>query len=111
MGILSKIKTKLGARLIQEIRQLNFQVCDQQLPQRQLFIQYQQLVKQGLELPCFRDAAFRVYSQADEDGILLYIFALIGFTNKLLVDMAFRNPYGANTTNLICNWGFNPLSA
>ena len=77
--------------------------------QRQLFFHYQNLKNQGLQLPKFPDAGFRVYSQNDEDGLLLYIFSLVGFTNKICVDMAFGSPYGANTTNLICNWGFHGL--
>ena len=77
--------------------------------QRQLFFHYQNLKNQGLQLPKFPDTGFRVYSQNDEDGLLLYIFSLIGFTKKFCVDMAFGSPYGANTTNLICNWGFHGL--
>lgn len=34
---------------------------------------------------------------------------MIGFSNKICVDMAFASPFGANTTNLICNWGFTGL--
>jgi len=77
--------------------------------QRQLFGWYQYLKNQGSQLPRFSDAGYRVYSQVDEDGILIYIFSLIGFSNKLLVDAAFGAPQGANTTNLICNWGFSGL--
>ena len=80
-----------------------------QVSQRQLFSHYQTIKNQGLPLPRFDDTGFRVYSQCDEDGLLLYIFSLIGFTNKICVDMAFGSPYGANTTNLICNWGFHGL--
>lgn len=80
-----------------------------QLIQRQLFFYYQYLKNKRLSLPNFQDTGFRVYSQNDEDGLLLYIFSLIGFTNKICVDMAFASPYGANTTNLICNWGFSGL--
>ncbi|MCJ7636553.1 MAG: hypothetical protein MUO21_03605, partial [Nitrososphaeraceae archaeon] len=65
--------------------------------------------KRKLPLPNFQDTGFRVYSQNDEDGLLLYIFSLIGFTNKICLDIAFASPYGANTTNLICNWGFTGL--
>jgi len=80
-----------------------------QISQRQIFLHYQNLRNQALPLPRFQDTGFRVYSQNDEDGLLLYIFSLIGFTNKICVDMAFGSPYCANTTNLICNWGFHGL--
>ena len=71
-----------------------------------LFFRYQQLHKTIEALPRFDDVGFRVYSQTDEDGVLLYIFSLIGSTNKICVEVAFKLPEGANTTNLICNWGW-----
>lgn len=88
------------------------QLYNSQVQQRQLFFTYKNSAecnRQAVSVPGFRDAAFRAYSQVDEDGILLYIFSKIGFTDRLLVDIAFAEPYGANTTNLICNWGFNGL--
>ena len=56
-----------------------------------------------------KDSGFSVFSQFDEDGIILYIFGVIGFTNKYCLDIVFANPFGANTTNLLLNWGFNGL--
>jgi hypothetical protein len=41
--------------------------------------------------------------------LLLHIFGLIGLTNRICVEMAVGSPHGANTTNLICNWGFTGL--
>lgn len=78
-----------------------------QILQRQLMFHYRYLRDQKLQLPDFRETGFRVYSQCDEDGLLLYVFSLIGTTDKRLVDVAFANPEGANTTNLICNWGWH----
>lgn len=74
-----------------------------------LYFHYQYLKQAGMPLPRFRDTGFRVYSQNDEDGLLLYIFPLIGITDRRCVDIAFGSPFGANTTNLICNWGFTGL--
>ncbi len=89
--------------------EVNRDVLNNQVAQRQLFFYYQNLQRQKLPLPRFEDTGFRNYSQSDEDGLLLYIFSHIGFTNKICVDMAFNSPYGANTTNLILNWGFMGL--
>ncbi len=80
-----------------------------QIEQRRLFLYYQQLYSEGKFLPHIKDVGFRNFSQNDEDGILLYLFSLLGTTNKLCVDIAFASPYGANTTNLICNWGWSGL--
>jgi hypothetical protein len=70
---------------------------------------YQYLRDQNLKLPELSDTGFRVFSQNDEDGVLLYIFSLIGTTNKKCLDVAYAGPIGANTTNLICNWGWTGL--
>ncbi|MFC1894314.1 hypothetical protein ACFLYH_00005 [Candidatus Dependentiae bacterium] len=80
-----------------------------QLEQKKLMFYYQQLKYEGKFLPNIKDVGFRVFSQNDEDGILLYIFSLIGITNRLCLDIAFACPYGANATNLICNHNFNGL--
>ncbi len=47
-----------------------------------------------------------MYSQSDEDGLLLFVFSLIGMKNRICVDIASGVPDGANSTNLIRNWGF-----
>lgn len=57
------------------------------------------------------DAGLSVYSQSDEDGILLAIFSAIGFTDRRLVDLGCGTPLGSNTANLLCNWGFTGLLA
>jgi len=75
------------------------------IEQNLLLLEYKKCQKNNIILN-FRDVGFRIYSQIDEDGILLYIFSTIGFTNKILIDIAFGTPYGSNSTNLICNWGF-----
>lgn len=87
-----------------QIAQINTQIA-----QRQILLHYQQLRDLHLPLPHFQDTGFRVYSQADEDGLLVYLFSLLGTTNRVLVDIAFASPYGANTTNLLCNWGWTGL--
>ena len=80
-----------------------------QVAQRSLYMQYRHAVAAGTSLPSLAEAGFRVFSQTDEDGILLMLFAAIGMTNRFCVDMAFHSPLEANTTNLICNWGWNGL--
>lgn len=80
-----------------------------QIEQRRLFLFYKNLVKSKSFLPSINDVGFRFFSQNDEDGILLYIFALIGMKSRLCVDIAFANPFGSNTANLICNFGWNGL--
>ena len=64
-----------------------------QITQRQLFCQIQTLKAQNC-IPHFNSVSFREFSQFDEDGIILYLFAIIGFTNKYCLDIAFANPDG-----------------
>lgn len=80
-----------------------------QIAQTQLSLHYQFLRDQKMQLPKFLDTGFRVFSENDEDGLILYIFSLIGTTNKQCLDVAYAGPQGANTTNLLCNWGWNGL--
>jgi len=54
-------------------------------------------------LPKIIDTGFKAYSQFDEDGILLYIFSLIGFTNRKVVEMCCGIGAECNTANLIIN--------
>ena len=80
-----------------------------QVEQKNLFLNYKKLLFDKKFLPSIKDVGFRVFSQNDEDGILLYIFSLIGMTNKLCLDISFASPIGANTTNLICNLDWTGL--
>lgn len=71
---------------------------------QKLFIQSCQLSKNNPHaLIKFCDAGFRVYSQNDEDGFLLYIFSLVGLTNKRVVEICAGNGFESNTANLIIN--------
>jgi hypothetical protein len=85
------------------------EIAGNQVAQKHLSFHYQWLRNQGASLPSLTETGFRAYSQNDEDGLLLYIFSLIGTTNKVCVEVAFGSPFGANTTNLICNWGWGGL--
>jgi len=52
--------------------------------QRHLFNYYQNEIRNGNHLK-LSDVGFRVYSEYEEDGILLYIFAAIGTKNRVFV--------------------------
>jgi hypothetical protein len=67
------------------VKELNVEkeCCDCKESQILLKLKYQELLKKGVkELPSFDDVGFRKYSQFEEDGILLYIFSVLGVTNK-----------------------------
>jgi hypothetical protein len=52
---------------------------------------------------------FSCYSQTDEDGILLYIFSVIGATNRYCVEICAGDGLQCNTANLIINHRWNGL--
>lgn len=70
---------------------------------------YRLMVATGAPLPAFADVGFRVHSQNDEDGVLLFVFALLGFTNRVLVEIAAGDGVECNGANLIVNHGFSGL--
>lgn len=69
-----------------------------------LALKYRELAERGVFFD-FADVEFRNYSQSGEDGILHYIFALIGTTDKRSVEMCAGQGDECNTANLILNHG------
>src|SRR4051812_3684292 len=69
--------------------------------QKLLLLQYEERRRRNLPPLSFRDVGFRAYSQADEDGILLYIFGTIGATNRQTVEMCVEDGIECNSANLI----------
>src|SRR5205085_5986038 len=63
----------------------------------------------GDPLPKLDDIGFRAFSQTNEDGILLYIFSLIGKTNRKVVEACVDNGIECNAANLIINHGWTAL--
>ena len=78
-----------------------------QISQRQLFLYYQQLAKD--KLPKLTDTGYRVFSQFEEDGKLLYIFSLIGMGNRTFVEIGADDGINSNSANLYFNFGWHGL--
>lgn len=106
-----KIKSLIlvGWELIQKKNLLESKCSsNMKLAQRQLFNYYQQEIKGG-KLWDLCDTGFRNYSQFEEDGILLYIFAAIGTTNRMFVDIGSGDGINSNCANLAINFGWHGL--
>jgi hypothetical protein len=67
------------------------------------------MLETGERLPPLREVGFKAFSQTDEDGILLYIFSIIGTVNKKSVEVCAGNGIECNTANLILNHGWHGL--
>ena len=71
--------------------------------------QYKSLSPAQLEQYKLDDVAFRRYSQNKEDGILLFIFSVIGTTNKTVLEICAGDGIECNAANLVINHGWNAL--
>jgi hypothetical protein len=79
-----------------------------QIAQRQLFLHYKELSKKN-ELPSISETGFRVFSQFEEDGKLLFIFSVIGMENKIFVEIGSDDGVNSNSANLYFNFGWYGL--
>lgn len=92
--------------LITKIR--NRFVPSVQITQRQLFLQYRQMAMAG-EITSINDTGYRVYSQFEEDGKLLFIFSLIGMKHKIFVEIGSDDGVNSNSANLYFNFAWHGL--
>lgn len=97
------LKDKL---LIAKIR--NRFIPSVQIAQRQLFHQYQLQARQN-SLPPIAQTGFKVFSQFEEDGKLLYIFSIIGMDNKVFIEIGSDDGVNSNSANLFFNFSWYGL--
>jgi hypothetical protein len=102
-------------RLSREVRQVRedkkidqITAIDKEV-QTLLALKYKELLAARAALHPFADVEFRCFSQNGEDGILLYLFSLLGTTNRKSVEMCAGNGVECNTANLIINHGWTGL--
>ena len=74
-----------------------------------LSMKYRELLATHCRLPTLEDVGFRAYSQNDEDGILLFIFSLLGTVNRTVVEVCAGDGVECNSANLIFNHGWRAL--
>lgn len=79
-----------------------------QIGQVQLFQFYKDKIKSG-ETIDFNTTGFKVFSQFEEDGKLLYIFSIIGMGNKQFVDIGSDDGINSNCANFAINFGWHGL--
>ena len=79
-----------------------------QIGQRALYHQYVQLRQDG-RLPAFADTGYRVFSQFEEDGKLLFIFSIIGMGGRRFVEIGSDDGVNSNSANLYFNFDWTGL--
>jgi hypothetical protein len=60
-------------------------------------------------VPRLNDVGFRVYSQFEEDGLLLYVFSMIGEGSKRVVEICAGDGKECMAANLLINHGWQGL--
>ena len=79
-----------------------------QTSQKQLLLKYQEQLKKNT-LPKIEDTGFRVFSQFEEDGKLLFIFSVIGMDTKTFIEIGSDDGINSNSANLYFNFGWHGL--
>lgn len=79
-----------------------------QIQQRNLYLKYQEQIKNG-GLPSLKDTGFRVFSQFEEDGLLLFIFSVLRMSNKTFIEIGSDDGVNSNSANLYFHFGWNGL--
>ncbi len=77
-----------------------------QAAQRSLYLQHQERIRNGHFVP-LNQTGFRAFSQFEEDGLLLYIFAAIGMTHKTFLEIGSDDGINSNSANLALNFGWS----
>lgn len=78
------------------------------IQQRALMQQYKAFQLQG-NLPSIHSAGYKVFSQFEEDGLLLYIFSVIGEGSKTFVEIGANDGINSNCSNLAVHFGWSGL--
>ena len=74
-----------------------------------LSLKYREMARNFSPLPRLQDVEFHHYSQNGEDGVLLFLFAILGTTNRRCVELCAGDGIECNTANLIVNHGWKAL--
>jgi len=75
---------------------------------QQLYLHYRERVEANLPLCHPREAGLRIFSQFDEDGIIVFLLGAVGVGTYRFVDIgAGDGVTGSNTANLALNLGFD----
>jgi hypothetical protein len=77
---------------------------------RSQFQEYRRLAAEGARLPSVWDTGYRVFSQFDEDGVILFLLAVADDGPRRVVDLGAGNGvHASNSANVLLNLGFDGL--
>jgi hypothetical protein len=80
------------------------------IAQRSLFLDYRRAVASNDAPASVWDVGYRVFSQFDEDGVVVFLLAGAGAPLRRVVDLGSGNGvHASNCANLVLNFGFDGL--
>jgi hypothetical protein len=78
-----------------------------QLELRRTLEEHRARLARGEPLPALEDVELRVFSQNGEDGILLYLLALVGWESRRFVEIGIQDGWECNCANLAKHLGWS----
>src|SRR5215216_1123161 len=77
---------------------------------RNLYWSYRRSAESGEKLPSIWDTGFRIFSQFDEDGVILFLLGAVGIGPARFVEVGGGDGvWASNCANLALNFGFDGL--
>lgn len=109
---------RVGKRLVERRIERLFDLAEQRqrtapatkVALRKLLLEYRRAAAEDAPIPSVWDTGFRVFSQFDEDGVILFLLGVAGMGTRRFVDIgAGDGVYASNCANLALNLGFHGL--
>lgn len=107
-GIVHNLKRNTRRRLHAIVREDRRTSAEVQIGQRILVGQWKSQTAAGTP-PTLAETGFRVFSQFEEDGLLLFLATTLGLTRHTFVDVGAADGINSNCANLALNHGWTGL--
>ena len=101
---------RIAARLARDAEERERTSPTVKLGLRSTYARYRRSALAGEPLPTAAEAGFRIFSQFDEDGVILLLLGAVGIGSSRFVDIGAGDGItGSNVANLAFNLGFHGL--
>jgi hypothetical protein len=104
-SVVDRVLSPLERRLINKFDQQSRTSPETKIAQRFLYHYYRDRIGFG-SVPSLCETGFRVFSQFEEDGKLLFVFAVLGISSGVFVDIGAADGINSNCANLALNFGW-----
>ena len=104
-SIVKRVFEPSERRLVSSLQQQARTSPATKIAQRRLYHYYRNLAASG-SVPSLPETGFRCFSQFEEDGKLLFIFAVLGIASGTFVDIGASDGINSNCANFALNFGW-----